>query len=205
MPWPKSWAPTESHRWHCKTTFGRQLVRAGKIKPKQRKPCGQLWTSWLPISRKRPHHLALSGSTQSGQGELTMVELQHRTVPTPALTAFNAAQPTATVADFPNKPGLSIGQGGCEGDLNADQAGLCVYCEKPLFTEGQVEHIKPQGRCQRPPAPVLHLYQLRPQLHQQRKPAAKVNAIVCCPSNPHQAAMPSLLCPPTAPSNPLQA
>lgn len=74
-----------------------------------------------------------------------MVELQHRTVPTPALTAFNAAQPTATVADFNSLAFQSV-KAAVKADLNADQAGLCVYCEKPLApNEGQVEHIKPKA------------------------------------------------------------
>jgi uncharacterized protein (TIGR02646 family) len=89
--------------------------------------------------------MALSGSTQSRQGELTMVELQHRAVPTPALTAFNAAHPAAAVADF-SSPEFHPVKQAVKADLNADQAGLCVYCEKPLTpTEGQVEHIKPKA------------------------------------------------------------
>lgn len=89
--------------------------------------------------------MALSGSTQSRQGELTMVELQHRAVPTPALTAFNAAHPAAAVADF-SSPEFHPVKQAVKADLNADQGGLCVYCEKPLApTEGQVEHIKPKA------------------------------------------------------------
>ena len=74
-----------------------------------------------------------------------MVELQHRALPTPALSAFNAAQPTATVADF-NSRAFQPVKAAVKADLNADQGGLCVYCEKPLTpTEGQVEHIKPKA------------------------------------------------------------
>ena len=74
-----------------------------------------------------------------------MVELQHRAVPTPALTAFNAAHPAAAVADF-SSPEFHPVKQAVKADLNADQAGLCVYCEKPLTpTEGQVEHIKPKA------------------------------------------------------------
>ena len=74
-----------------------------------------------------------------------MVELQHRALPTPALTAFNAAHPAAAVADF-SSPEFHPVKQAVKADLNADQAGLCVYCEKPLTpTEGQVEHIKPKA------------------------------------------------------------
>jgi len=74
-----------------------------------------------------------------------MVELQHRAVPTPALTAFVTANPEATAADFasllfrPVKDAVKV-------DLNQDQGGICVYCETFLDpTKGQVEHIRPKG------------------------------------------------------------
>jgi hypothetical protein len=71
-----------------------------------------------------------------------MVELQHRPVPTRALAQFLAANPAATAADF---DGLAFrsAKDAVKADLNADQGGLCVYCEKALAAvEGQVEHIK---------------------------------------------------------------
>lgn len=74
-----------------------------------------------------------------------MVELQHRPVPTRALAQFLAANPAATAADF---DGLAFrsAKDAVKADLNADQGGLCVYCEKALAAvEGQVEHIKPKG------------------------------------------------------------
>lgn len=74
-----------------------------------------------------------------------MVELQHRTVPTPVLTAFNAANPAATVADF-NSLAFQPVKTAVKADLNEDQGGLCVYCESALAPDaGQVEHIKPKG------------------------------------------------------------
>ncbi len=74
-----------------------------------------------------------------------MVELQHRAVPTPALTAFNAANPTATVAEFNSRTFQPI-KTVVKADLNEDQGGLCVYCESNLAPDaGQVEHIKPKA------------------------------------------------------------
>lgn len=74
-----------------------------------------------------------------------MVELQHRSIPTPALTQFVAANPNATVAAF-NSPAFQAIKQAVKADLNADQNGLCVYCESPLAANaGQVEHIKPKG------------------------------------------------------------
>lgn len=74
-----------------------------------------------------------------------MVELQHRVIPTLALTDFVAARPTLDVADFDSRDFQPVKQA-VKADLNADQSGLCVYCEKPLpTTEGQVDHIKPKA------------------------------------------------------------
>lgn len=74
-----------------------------------------------------------------------MVELQHRAVPTPALTAFNAANPTATIAAF-NSLAFRPVKAAVKADLHEDQGGLCVYCESNLEPDtGQVEHIKPKG------------------------------------------------------------
>jgi len=73
-----------------------------------------------------------------------MVELQHRTVPTPALSEFNAANPAATVDDF-NSHAFQPVKVAVKADLNNDQGGLCVYCESKLASDaGQVEHIKPK-------------------------------------------------------------
>lgn len=74
-----------------------------------------------------------------------MVELQHRAVPTPALTAFVAAHPAAPVADFDSLAFRPV-KDQVKADLNADQGGLCVYCECALEpTKGQVEHLKPKA------------------------------------------------------------
>ena len=74
-----------------------------------------------------------------------MVELQHRTTPTPALTDFAAAHPALSVRDFDSRAFQPVKQA-VKADLNADQGGLCAYCEKPLSaTEGQIDHIKPKA------------------------------------------------------------
>ena len=74
-----------------------------------------------------------------------MVELQHRVVPTPALTSFNAANLAAAVAEF-NSRAFQPVKTVVKADLNEDQSGLCVYCESVLASDvGQVEHIKPKG------------------------------------------------------------
>ncbi len=74
-----------------------------------------------------------------------MVELQHRAVPTPALTAFIAANPAATVSEF-NSLAFQPVKTAVKADLNKDQGGLCIYCESNLAPNtGQVEHIKPKG------------------------------------------------------------
>lgn len=74
-----------------------------------------------------------------------MVELQHRAVPTPALTAFNATHPTASVNDFDSLAFKPV-KNAVKADLNQDQGGLCVYCESPLpHTKGQIDHIKPKA------------------------------------------------------------
>ena len=74
-----------------------------------------------------------------------MVELQHRVLPTPALTAFVAVNPGVGVADFDSlafRPVKIL----VKADLNEDQGGLCVYCESQLAANsGQVEHIKPKA------------------------------------------------------------
>ncbi len=74
-----------------------------------------------------------------------MVELQHRTTPTPALTDFVGAHPALAAVDFDNRAFQPI-KLAVKADLNKDQGGLCAYCEKPLQpTEGQIDHIKPKA------------------------------------------------------------
>ena len=74
-----------------------------------------------------------------------MVELQHRAIPTPALTQFVTANPGITVADF-DSHAFQLVKTTVKSDLNTDQGGLCVYCESRLAANsGQVEHIKPKG------------------------------------------------------------
>lgn len=74
-----------------------------------------------------------------------MVELQHRILPTPLLTQFVATHPAMTVADFDSIAFQQV-KTAVKSDLNEDQGGLCVYCERELAADsGQVEHIKPKG------------------------------------------------------------
>lgn len=81
-----------------------------------------------------------------------MVELRHRAIHTPALTKFVAAHLDITVDDFKS---LAFGpvKLAVKADLNADQGGLCVYCESFLLAnKGQIEHIKPKGGADAHPA-----------------------------------------------------
>ncbi|QKE41937.1 MAG: TIGR02646 family protein [Ferrovum myxofaciens] len=74
-----------------------------------------------------------------------MVELQHREIPTPALTVFVALHPGIGVPDF-DSLGFQPVKTAVKADLNQDQGGLCVYCESKLkSSKGQVEHIKPKA------------------------------------------------------------
>lgn len=74
-----------------------------------------------------------------------MLELQHRVTPPPALTDYLTAHPAATVADFDSTPFIAV-KNAVKADLNADQGGLCAYCESPLLpNKGQVDHIKPKA------------------------------------------------------------
>jgi uncharacterized protein (TIGR02646 family) len=74
-----------------------------------------------------------------------MVELQHRSRPTPALTDFVKGHPALTVDDFNSRDFHPVKQA-IKADLNADQGGLCAYCEKPLQpTKSQIDHIKPKA------------------------------------------------------------
>ena len=74
-----------------------------------------------------------------------MVELQHRVIPTQALSDFVADHPVLGAKDF-DSPGFQRVKQAVKADLNADQGGLCAYCEKPLLaTEGQIDHIRPKA------------------------------------------------------------
>lgn len=74
-----------------------------------------------------------------------MVELQHRAIPTPSLNDFVAAHPALSITDFDSLAFMPVKQA-IKADLNKDQGGLCVYCEKTLpATEGQIDHIKPKA------------------------------------------------------------
>lgn len=74
-----------------------------------------------------------------------MVELQHRVIPTQALSDFVADHPVLGAKDFDSRDFQLVKQA-VKADLNADQGGLCAYCEKPLLaTEGQIDHIKPKA------------------------------------------------------------
>lgn len=74
-----------------------------------------------------------------------MVELQHRSEHTPALVAFNAANPGAEVTEFDSWAFKAV-KAAVKSHLNQDQGNLCAYCEKPLSPEeGQVDHIKPKA------------------------------------------------------------
>lgn len=89
--------------------------------------------------------MAFPRFTQVGNGGLSMVELQHRAIPTPALTQYIAAHPGIGVQVFDSQTFRPI-KTAVKADLSADQNGLCVYCEKHLAAAaGQVEHIKPKG------------------------------------------------------------
>lgn len=74
-----------------------------------------------------------------------MVELQHRAIPTPALTQYLADNPEAAVVNFDSQDFAPVKRL-VKADLHQDQGGLCVYCEQLLKAdEGQVEHIKPKA------------------------------------------------------------
>jgi len=74
-----------------------------------------------------------------------VVPLQHRHPGPAALTAYNDANPGALVSDFDSAAFAAI-KAGVKAALNADQGGLCVYCECVLSpTEGHIDHIKPKG------------------------------------------------------------
>ena len=73
-----------------------------------------------------------------------MIELRHSQVPV-ALANFLTTTPSATVTDW-NSATFHPVKLAVKAQLNADQNGLCAYCEKPLAaTDGQVDHIKPKA------------------------------------------------------------
>ena len=73
-----------------------------------------------------------------------MIELIHGTEPT-ELTEFRVSNPSATPADFSSAIFHPIKQI-VKRQLNHEQGGLCVYCERTLAAQdGQVEHIKPKS------------------------------------------------------------
>ncbi|SAM70178.1 retron system putative HNH endonuclease [Cardiobacterium hominis] len=74
-----------------------------------------------------------------------MVELKHRSNPTPLLATFIADHPNATPKDF-DSIAFRAAKNAIKTELNTDQGGLCVYCEQKLAAkDGQLEHIKPKG------------------------------------------------------------
>ena len=74
-----------------------------------------------------------------------MVELEHREAPIPELSEYLYNNPKPPVAEFDTLSFRPV-KLAVKAALNADQNGLCVYCEKTLKpTEGQVEHIKPKA------------------------------------------------------------
>lgn len=74
-----------------------------------------------------------------------MVELQHRQTQPVALTQFHQQYPNAPVSDW-ESPEFQNAKNAVKAALNADQGGLCVYCEKHLQPDqGHVEHIRPKG------------------------------------------------------------
>lgn len=74
-----------------------------------------------------------------------MIELVHSTAIPPALVDFVANNPDAIPADFDSLTFKSVKQR-VKASLNADQGGLCAYCETYLAAkDGQIDHIKPKS------------------------------------------------------------
>lgn len=74
-----------------------------------------------------------------------MVELQHNSLEPPELSAYRAENPHAGPADFDSPAFLPVKRA-VRASLNADQGGLCAYCESTLSAiHGQIDHIKPKG------------------------------------------------------------
>lgn len=73
-----------------------------------------------------------------------MIELVHGLEPQ-QLTLFRQQYPNATHADFSAQHFQAVKRI-VKVQLNSEQGGLCVYCERPLDAqEGQIEHIKPKS------------------------------------------------------------
>lgn len=74
-----------------------------------------------------------------------MIELQHRLHEPNELAVFRAEHPDAEAVDFDGfafRPAKLI----VRSVLNADQGGLCAYCERELSPAGgQIDHIKPKN------------------------------------------------------------
>lgn len=74
-----------------------------------------------------------------------MVEFTRRRPEPPELIAYRATNPNAIPADFGSATFHRTKQA-VKRALNADQGGLCAYCESPLLPDfGQIDHVKPKG------------------------------------------------------------
>jgi uncharacterized protein (TIGR02646 family) len=74
-----------------------------------------------------------------------MIEFTRRIPEPPELTAFCAANPMAGPDDF-NSLAFQSSKRAVKNALNADQHGLCAYCESSLQSNsGQIDHVKPKG------------------------------------------------------------
>lgn len=75
-----------------------------------------------------------------------MIELQHRPTEPGELTAFRAQYPNAGPDDW-DRGEFANAKKAVKSALNADQGGLCVYCEREIADDaGHVEHIKPKDK-----------------------------------------------------------
>lgn len=75
-----------------------------------------------------------------------MIELD-RTLPEPqSLAAYRVANPQAGPSQFDHDKTFHPTKRQARERRNAEQGGLCVYCEQKLEpTDGHLEHIKPKG------------------------------------------------------------
>ncbi len=74
-----------------------------------------------------------------------MVEFSRRQPEPPELSDYRLNHPTARPSDFNSEPFHPI-KLLVKRALNADQDGLCAYCEAPLAADsGQIDHVKPKG------------------------------------------------------------
>lgn len=61
------------------------------------------------------------------------------------LAAYLAGHPLAGPDEFENDPDFTPAKDAIKARRNAEQSGLCVYCEKPLRPiDGHVEHVHPK-------------------------------------------------------------